>query len=69
MTKNSLHGYVKGKSHITNMITVYNEMTGLVDVGKIMGVVHLNSSKGFDTIISTIPGQTDGLEECRWVEH
>lgn len=43
MTKNSLHGYVKGKSHITNMITVYNEMTGLVDVGKIMGVVHLNS--------------------------
>lgn len=69
VTKSSLHGYVKGKSHITNLITVYNEMTGLVDEGKIMDVVHLNSSKGFDTIISNIPRQTDGIEECRWVEH
>lgn len=68
VTKSSLHGYMKAKSHVTNLITFFNEMTGLVDEGKVVDV-HLNFTKGFHTIICNILRQTDGLEECRWVEN
>lgn len=50
---------MKGKSCVTNLITFYNEMTGLVDEWKVVVVVYVNFSKGFDTVICNIFRQTD----------
>lgn len=58
VTGNSQHVFMKGKSCVTNLITFYNEMTGLVDEWEVV-VVYLHFSKGFDTIICKILKQTD----------
>lgn len=34
ITRNSQHGFIKGKPCLTNLIRIYNEMTGLEDEKK-----------------------------------
>lgn len=46
----SHHGFTKGKSCLPNLTTFCGEMTGLVDEGRIVDIVYLNSSKAFHTI-------------------
>ncbi|PKU34923.1 rna-directed dna polymerase from mobile element jockey-like [Limosa lapponica baueri] len=50
----SQHGFMKGRSCLTNPISFYNKVTRLVDEGKAVGVVYLDFSKAFDTISLSI---------------
>ncbi|CAM5122712.1 unnamed protein product [Eretmochelys imbricata] len=71
--KNSQHGFTKGRSCLTNLITFYDEITVSVDEGKAVDVLFLDFSKAFDTISHSIlvsKLKKYGLDECtiRWVE-
>ncbi|GAB0177600.1 mitochondrial enolase superfamily member 1 [Grus japonensis] len=48
--RSSQHGYSKGKSCWTYLITFYDEMTGLVDEGRTVSIVYLDFRNGFETV-------------------
>ncbi|GAB0183527.1 mitochondrial enolase superfamily member 1 [Grus japonensis] len=48
------HGFMKGKSCLTNLISFYDKVTPLEDEGKAVDVVYLDFSKAFDTISDNI---------------
>ncbi|GAB0184381.1 mitochondrial enolase superfamily member 1 [Grus japonensis] len=50
----SQHGFMKGRSYLTNLISFYDKVTHLVDEGKAVDVVYLDFSKAFDTISYSI---------------
>lgn len=50
--ESSQHGFAKGKSHFTNLITFYNKVTNLLDEARAADAVYLIISKA-DTIISS----------------
>ena len=48
----SQHGFTKGKSFLTNLITFYDKMTSLVDERRAVDIVCLDFSKAFGTVFS-----------------
>ncbi|KAK4809656.1 hypothetical protein QYF61_002553 [Mycteria americana] len=72
--KPSQHGFRKGRSCLTNLISFYDKVTRLVDEGKAVDVVYLDFSKAFDTVSHSILLEklaAQGLEGCilRWVKN
>jgi len=46
----SQHGFLKGRSCLTNLISFYDQVTRLGDEGKAVDVVYPDFSKAFDTV-------------------
>jgi len=46
----SQHGFMKGRSCLTNLISFHDQVTHLVGDGKAVDVIYLDFSKGFDTV-------------------
>lgn len=70
----SQHGFTKGRSCLTNLISFCDKVTRLVDEGQAIDVVYLDFSKAFDTVPHNILVEklaAHGLDGCtlRWVKH
>ncbi|KAK4815920.1 hypothetical protein QYF61_010177 [Mycteria americana] len=70
----SQHGFRKGRSCLTNLISFYDKVTRLVDEGKSVDVVYLDFSKAFDTVSHSFLLEklaAQGLDGCtlRWVKN
>jgi len=50
----SQHGFIKGRSCLTILISSYDQVTHLVDEGKAVDVVYTDFSKAFDTVSHSI---------------
>ncbi len=57
------HGFMKGRSCLTNMISFCDQVTRLVDDGKAVDVIYLDFSKAFDTVSLSIL-VAHGLDRC-----
>ena len=53
----SQHGFAKGRSCLTNLISFYDLVTCLVDEGKAADVVYLDFSKAFDSLPQYSPAE------------
>jgi len=70
----SQHGFMKGRSCLTNLTSFYDHVTCLVDKGKAVGVVYLDFSRAFDTVPHSILLEilaAHGLDGCtlHWIKN
>ncbi|PKU39482.1 rna-directed dna polymerase from mobile element jockey-like [Limosa lapponica baueri] len=70
----SQHGFMKGRSCLTNLTSFYDKMTRLLHEGKAVDIVYLDFRKAFDTIPHRILMEklaAHGLDECTicWIKH
>lgn len=49
----SQQGFMRGKSCLNNLITFYDKMLSLVDVGRAVGTLYLHLSEAFNTSITS----------------
>jgi len=72
--RRSQHGFIQGESCLTTLIAFYDGMTGWVDEGRAVDVVHLDFSKAFNIVCRNIllgKLRKCGLDEwsVRWIEN
>ncbi|PKU43632.1 rna-directed dna polymerase from mobile element jockey- hypothetical protein [Limosa lapponica baueri] len=48
--KCSQHGFIREKTRLKNLISIYNEITALVDEGRAVDIAYLDFGKAFDTV-------------------
>ncbi|KAK4824534.1 hypothetical protein QYF61_016114 [Mycteria americana] len=63
----SQHGFMKGRSCLTNLISFYDQVTRLVDEGKAVDVICVDFSKAFDNVSHSILLEklaAHGLDGC-----
>ena len=70
----SQHGFMNGRSCLTNLISFYDKVTRLVHESKAVNVVYLDFSKAFDTVPHNILVEklaAHGLDGCMlcWLKH
>ena len=70
----SQHGFMNGRSCLTNLISFYDKVTRSVDEGQAVDVVYLDFSKASDTVPHNILVEklaAHGLDgrTLRWVKH
>jgi len=68
------HGFMKGRSCLTNPTCFYGQVTCLVDEGKAVDVIYLDFSKVSDTVTHSILLEklaAYGLDECTlcWIKN
>ena len=52
--RSSQHGFMKGRSCLTDLISFYDKMTQLLDEGEAVDIVYLDFQKAFDTVLHRI---------------
>jgi len=72
--RSSQHGFMKGTYCLTNLISFNDQVTRLVDEGKVVDVVYLDFSKAFDTVPHSILLEklaARGLDGCtlHWIKN
>jgi len=70
----SQHGFMKGRSYLTNLISFYDQVACIVDEGKAVDVIYLDFSKAFNTVPPSILLEklaAHGLDGCtlRWIKN
>jgi len=70
----SQHGFMKGRSCLTNLISFYDQMIRLVEEGKAVDVIYLDFSKAFDAVPRSILQEklaAHGLDGCTlcWIKN
>ncbi|PKU47050.1 rna-directed dna polymerase from mobile element jockey-like [Limosa lapponica baueri] len=70
----SQHGFMKGRSCLTNLISFYDHVTRLLDAGKAVDVVYLDFGKTLDTVPHSVLLEklaNHGINKCtlHWVKY
>ena len=70
----SQHGFTNGRSCLTNLLSFYDKLTHLVDVGKATDVVYVDFSKAFDAVphnilIEKLAAHSLDGSMLRWMKH
>ena len=63
------HGFVKGRSCLTNLIKFFEEVTKMIDEGRAVDVVYMEFSKPFDKVPHGRLVKSHGIrgELARWI--
>ncbi|PKU42732.1 rna-directed dna polymerase from mobile element jockey-like [Limosa lapponica baueri] len=70
----SQHGFMKGRSCQTNLISFYNKMIRLLDEGKAVDIIYLDFQKAFDTVphrilVGKLAAHGLGEHTICWIKH
>lgn len=54
MIRSSQYEFTKGRSHLTDLITIFNEMTGLEDKGRAAAIAYVDFRTAFGTVSQNV---------------